>query len=89
MSQWFKKYVNMNYCDKKVLILVGWCMYTVYWRVLGLKSAVYHLLCGIFLLPRASHPAIHICHAVCYYIVLTNGMSVSKHEIKERQNCCL
>jgi len=26
MSQWFKKYIKMNYYDKKVLILVGWCM---------------------------------------------------------------
>ena len=23
MSQWFKKYINTNYCDKNVLVLVG------------------------------------------------------------------
>ena len=25
MSQWFKKYINMSYCDKNVLILFAWC----------------------------------------------------------------
>ena len=24
-SRWFIKYIHMRYCDRSVLVLVGWC----------------------------------------------------------------